>query len=130
MLEPKCLVCGDGPWICGRWCANDPQKRNGLIFKADGTVKTPTERGLGWNSPPLIVTTGGKRPKKVLAQLKAIVGGHVQSNKSNIQSNIESNTQSNKAPEKSNTDFDKKGYQREYMRKRREALKARKKDET
>lgn len=103
--EPFCAM-GCWSW-CGRACKWDPEQSNALIFNKDGSEKTLEERGLGWSSPALPVFTSlDARKRKSVTKLKALVSSHL------------SNTQSNKQSNMSNEDmtFDKKAYQREYMR--------------
>lgn len=54
MLDGKnCSLCGQ-EW-CGRPCVRDPKRSNGLLFTRDGRRKTLKQRGLGCDSPPLVV---------------------------------------------------------------------------
>lgn len=69
--------CGFG---CFAWCGNpckwDPEKRNGLIFKADGTEKSLKERGLGWDDPALkAVIVRDREKERALVMLRKVVGG-------------------------------------------------------
>ena len=50
---------------------NDPKRSNGLLFYADGRVKTLKERGLGWDDPPLVGAVVPKRAE-VLRKLRAV----------------------------------------------------------
>jgi hypothetical protein len=95
--------CPMGCWSwCGRPCKWDPEKSNALIFNKDGSEKTLEERGLGWKSPPLPVFVSlDARKRKSVTKLKALVSSHL--------SNEQSNTGLTEG-------FDKKAYQREYMR--------------
>lgn len=51
--DPRFCPIGCLAW-CGRPCKWDPEKTNALLFHRDGREKTLEERGLGWNSPPLV----------------------------------------------------------------------------
>jgi hypothetical protein len=76
-MPMMCIECGDGPWVCGRSCINDPKKRNGLLFKKDGTEKTLWERGLTAGNPELPgVKIKRRRREEVVSQLKVVTGGY------------------------------------------------------
>jgi hypothetical protein len=67
-----CDLCGMG-W-CGRPCFRDAKKRNGLLFHADGRAKTLKERGLAWDSPPLIQTAPNPKRRAITPHLKLLLG--------------------------------------------------------
>ncbi len=103
-----CLLCGSAvPGGCGRACVHDPKRANGLLFWPDGRAKTLKERGLGWDDPAPAVAGVTKRRRAVNV---------TESNKG---------VESNKVLDSGDgDDFDRVAYQREYMRKRRAALRA------
>lgn len=105
-------LCPEGTY-CGRQCIRDPEKRNGLLFWPDGRLKTLEERGLGFNSPPLVEPKVPKRKRPDLKVILAKVEGKVSRGFGKAPKEV--------APEKLAKElmFDKKAYQREYMRRKR-----------
>ena len=70
--EAICPLCGMD-W-CGRPCLRDPEKKNGLLFKRDGSEKSLEERGLARSSPALMIAPVKHRKREdVLSQLKVFV---------------------------------------------------------